>query len=273
MKVEIYGHNHSPWVQAVLLALHEKGIEHSLRPLPPLATLKHWGVFMPAATIDGGPWEIESSQILVKLGHTPISDEDLQAVQAAFQGVLHRADNPLRFFAAFANAGDKSPSLFRRSGRNFLRSFIPFYMFTLINFAKRVIKPSEPENFGDQYLVWERALEASSGPFVDGDAPGIRDFLLFGIVQCHSSIPRPPLEPLLSDERLPLMRQWIASMHERFRGYPHLYSGGYFEPNMPQPVPADFVQRAICYLGLLTMFVGFPVTLPLVFLLMRKAPR
>ena len=87
--------------------------------------------------------------------------------------------------------------------------------------------------------------QSSTGPVLDGDAPGIRDMLLFGIVQCHSIIPVPPLEPLRSDERLAAVRQWLASMHERFRGYPHLYSGSYFEPCLPQPVPADPVQRAI----------------------------
>ena len=165
MKVEVYGGNHSPWVQAVLLALHEGGIEHSLRPLPPFETFERWGVFMPAVSIDGGPWEIESSQILVKLGLTPISDEDLQAVQAAWQRELHRADNPFRFFAAFARVGDTSPSFFRRSRRNFLRSFIPFYMFTLINFVKLVVKPAEPEDFGDQYLVLGTRVGILNRPF------------------------------------------------------------------------------------------------------------
>jgi hypothetical protein len=51
---------------------------------------------MPAVSIDGEPWEIESTQILVKLGLDPISDEDLQAVQGAWQGVQHRPDNPRR---------------------------------------------------------------------------------------------------------------------------------------------------------------------------------
>lgn len=273
MKVEVYGLNHSPWVQAVLLALHEKGIEHTLHQLPPLKAFKQWGVFMPAVSIDGNPWEIESSQILVKLGLEPISDEDLETVQGAWQGVQHRPDNPLRFFSAFARAGDTSPSFYKRSVRNFLRSFIPFYMFLLINMFKWKLKPEDPDNFGDQYLVWERAVESSTGPFLDGDAPGSRDMLLFGMVQCHSSIPVPPLEPLRSDERLAGLRQWLASMHERFRGYPHLHSGSYFEPYLPQPVAAGPVQRGIFYLGLLTMIVAFPVTVPLAFVLMSKVTR
>jgi len=273
MNVELYGANHSPWVQAVLLGLHDKGIEHQLSSVPPREVLTRWGVLMPAISIDNEPWAIESSQILVKLGFEPISTEDLQAIRSTFQGVLHRPDNPFHFFAAFARAGDTSTSFFQRSGRNFLRSFIPFYMFTRINLIKRIVKPAEPENFGDQYLFWESALEASSGAFFDGDKPGIRDLLLFGIIQCHSSIPVPPLESLMNDERLANMRRWIACMHERFSDYPHLYSGSYFEPRRPQPVSASLVQRLMCYLGLMTMILALPVTLPLVFVLMRKVPR
>ena len=65
MKVEVYGGNHSPWVQAVLLALHDKQIDHELRPLPPFATFRKWGVFMPVVSVNGAPWEKESSDILV----------------------------------------------------------------------------------------------------------------------------------------------------------------------------------------------------------------
>jgi hypothetical protein len=187
--------------------------------------------------------------------------------------VQHRPDNPFHFFAAFARAGDRSPSFFKRSVRNFLRSFIPFYMFLLINIVKWKLKPVDPGNFGDQYLVWERAMESSTGPFLDGDVPGIRDMLLLGVVQCHSSIPVPPLEPLCSDERLAGLRRWLANMHVRFKDYPHLYSDSYFERYLPQPVPAGPLQRAIFYLGLLTMFVAFPVTVTLAFVLMSKVPR
>ncbi|MCR9278680.1 MAG: hypothetical protein NXH85_11965 [Pseudomonadaceae bacterium] len=228
---------------------------------------------MPAVSIDGENWEIESSQILAKLGYEPISRGDLKAVQGAWQGVLHRADNPLHFLSSFARVGDKSTSLVRRSVRNFLRSFVALYMLTLINLAKRTRKAVDPDNFGDQFLVWEKALDTSSGRFIDGESPGIRDFLLFGVVQCHASIPTPPLKALQHDVRLTDMRQWIGRMQERFRGCSHLYSGRYFEPSLPQPTPADAFQRVIFYLGFTAMCGLFPLTLPLVFVLMRKVPR
>ena len=56
MKVRVYGFSHSPWVQAVLLALHNKKIDHSLSQKPPLEVFAKWGVYMPAISFDEGPW-------------------------------------------------------------------------------------------------------------------------------------------------------------------------------------------------------------------------
>ena len=69
------------------------------------------------------------------------------------------------------------------------------------------------------------------------------------------------------------MRQWIGRMHERFKSYPYLYSGRYFEPTRPQLTHADPIQQCIFYFGLATMIVAFPITVPLVFYFMRKVPR
>jgi glutathione S-transferase len=273
MKVEVYGGDHSPWVQAVLLTLHEKKIEHSERQLPPFEAFKQWGVMQPAVSIDGKSWEIESSEIVVRLGLDPISKKDLRAIQGAWRGVIHRSDNLFRFIAGFAVLGDSSRSFVKRSGRNFLRSFIALYMLVLLSFVKRTQKLKDPEDFGDQFLVWERTLESSAGPYLDGEAPGIRDMLLFGVIQCHSSIPVPPLQALRRDERLAGLRRWIGRMQERFNDYPHIYSGRYFEPYLPQPAAASPLQQVIFYLGLLTMIMAFPVTIPLVFVLMKKVPR
>ena len=273
MKVDVYGADHSPWVQAVLLGLHERGFEHSLRSLPPLAAFFKWGVLMPAVSIDGGAWEIESSEILVRLGFDPTSEEDLQVVRDTWQGVLHRADNPLRFFSAFSRIAHGSASPARRPVVSFFFSFTAVYMFTLIKIAKMTGRWKDPEDFGEQYLYWERALEVSGGTFIDGDKPGARDLMLFGIIQCHSSIPVPPLELLRSDDRFGRLREWIAAMHEHFVDYPHLYSGRYFSPEWPPPVPAGKPQRAFFWLGLLSMCIAFPVTLPLALLLMVRVPR
>jgi len=273
LKVQVYGASHSPWVQAVLLTLHEQGIEYELRQLAPFETFLRWGVYMPTASIDGAPWERESTEIIAKLGMNPISSEDLKAVNAAWQGVVHRSDNPFRFFAAFARDADVSTSAWRRLVSSIYRGFVSFYMFTLLNFVKLKLKPPEPENFGDQYLVWENEFNASHSPFLDGDTPGSRDILLFGIIQCHSSISVPPLTSLLNDERLNGLRTWIANMHEMFKDFSHLYSGRHFEPRIPPPKPAGLIQQGAYYFGLLTSIVAFPASLPLVFILAGRARR
>ena len=50
--VWLYGNDHSPWVQSVLLGLHEKQIPHTVELAPPLSVFRSSGVLMPAAKID-----------------------------------------------------------------------------------------------------------------------------------------------------------------------------------------------------------------------------
>ena len=269
MKVRVYGFSHSPWVQAVLLALHNKKIDHSLSQNPPLEVFAKWGVYMPAISFDEGPWEIESTQMLTKLGYKKISYEELNAANAAWQGVLHRIDSPFRFFSAFSLGSQTTKSILADSISNFILSFVAFYMFILINIGKLRLKQKEPENFGDQFLYWENLLKTSEGPFLDGNEPNTRDLILFGIVQCHSSIPVPPLNALLKDERLKALRTWISKMQDHFIDYPFLYSATFFEPRIDTK-SHSLLQRIIFFFGLSVMFITIPVSVPTVLLLMAK---
>ena len=69
MKIKVYGFSHSPWVQAVLLALFDKRVEHILYQSPPIEVFKKWGVYMPAISINDEPWEVESMSILQKFDY------------------------------------------------------------------------------------------------------------------------------------------------------------------------------------------------------------
>lgn len=89
----------------------------------------------------------------------------------------------------------------------------------------------------------------------------------------HRTCPTLPLEALRHHDRLNLVRQWIGNMQARFSDYSHLYSGKYFEPHQPQPSSENAMQRFIFFFGLLTMFVLLPLTLSLVFVLLRKVLR
>ena len=268
MSAKVYGFTHSPWVQAVLLALCDKELEYELYVRPPYEVFKKWGVYMPAVSLDDGPWEIESTEILTKLGYKPILDDELKAANNSWQGVLHRTDNPFRFFLHFARGGQISKSLVNNTISNFLLSFVAFYMFMLINIGKWRLKQKEPENFGDQFIYWENVLDSSEGPFMDGMKPGSKDLVMFGIIQCHASIPVPALNSLLNDQRLINLRKWVNTMQNYFKEYPHLYTAKFFKSDIPEANSANLFQIVSFFFGLIVMVLAFPITIPLVLILM-----
>ncbi len=270
-QVDVYGGDHSPWVQAVLLGLHDARIPHSLRSLPPLDAFLKSGVTMPAARVDDGPWQLESADILRNVGFQPVADEQLQLVRDAWQGVLHRADSTALFWGGFSLAGDRSSSFGHRLRNNFLRSFVTLYFFLLIRTMVLLARPRDPDSFGNQFLPFEEMLAASGAPFLCGQEPNTLDFLLFGIVQCHCSIYVPPVTALQTDTRLGKLRAWIGRMQERFNDYNHLYSGAYFAPHSRPPVWDSPLQRTTFWLGAVFMVAMFPITIPLIaFLAIRN---
>ena len=271
--VDLYGGDHSPWVQAVLLGLHDRGVAHSLTTVPPLSVFRKSGVTMPVASIDGRPWQLESAELLQQVGFEPISRDDLRAIYGAWQGVLHRADHPLQFFHAWSLGCDDSASLARRLRNHFLRSFVVLYFCVVIRFAVLTGRRIDPENFGDQFLYWEQRLNQSAAVFLGGDEPDMSDLMLFGIVQCHCSIPVPPIQALQTDPRLGRVREWIGAMHQRFSGYGHLYSGVYFEPNAPAPPQTTLLEKTVFWLGVAVMAVSFLITVPLIAYLASRVRR
>lgn len=273
MHITMYGGDHSPWVQAILLGAREKKIPLTLRSTPPWAAFKRWGVLMPVASLDHGPWTRESATILQELGFEPLSTNDMQAIRDAWQGVLHRPDHLPTFLSEFSKAGDLHSNWLVRSIANFLRGYIAFYMLTLMAVARIVRGLHDPDDFTQQFLFWENRLRNSPGEYLHGDTPSTADFLLFGIVQCHASVPVPPLDSLQNDPRLPRLRRWIGTMQSRYVDYPHLYSGTYFQPHRPRPRPASIIQRTIFFTGLMATVVLLPVTLPLTLYYIKNTPR
>ena len=270
-RVEVYGASHSPWVQAVLLGLHYKEIECEQTPVPPLSILFSSGIMMPAARIGDAPWGLDSAQILQSLGYESISKDDLTRVARTWQGVLHRADNPWKFFRGFSWLSTPHPSIMVRALRHILRPFVTFYFFTIIKLAVMSRKSQSPTSFTDQFLHWEKKLQHSESHYFGGENPSIIDLQLFGIIQCHCSIPYKPLiETLQSDASLPKYRAWIARMQVTFSDYPHLFSSGYFQPYSAQPVQAKLWEKSAFWAGTGAMIAFFPVTLMLTMILLLR---
>lgn len=266
-QIRLYGNNHSPWVQAVMMGLHQKKRSYSRTAVPPLSVFVSWGTMMPAVSIDQGPWELESKDILNKLGFSEVSTDEINAVRRTWQGVLHRTDYWTRFWGEFSLASDPNSSALIRFVKNFWRSFSILYFFLLIRGTVFLRRPPEPNNYGDQFLEWEERFAAMESRFIGGDQPDSVDLLLFGIIQCHCSIPVPPLYALQSDPRLTQVRAWIAEMQQAFSDYSSLYSGFYFAPHSPPPTPAGSMDQLAFWLGSLVMLGFFWITLPLVALI------
>ena len=269
--VSLYGFDHSPWVQAVLVALHEAKIPYDLTTLPPSKLFFSSGIMMPAAKIDGRDWRLDSEKIIHELGYEAITDENLKLVYDAWVGVLHRPDSILGFFKAFSRSSDEHSNFFARFFRNFFRGFAAIYFCCLIRIGRKRIGYKPPENFGDQFLEINRILEDSDGQFLDGETPGSFDFLFFGILQCHSSIPVPPLASLQSDVRLQNIREWIKRMEERVSGYGHSYTAKYFDTACPSRRTATLIEQGTFWMGLLFYSMVLPVTALAIIFAYQKA--
>ena len=261
-QVSVYGVLHSPWVQAVLLGLHEKKISHSIQPIPSLSSLISSGLMMPAAKINKGSWNLDSEKILKLLGYEGIDKVDKLAIFRTWNGVLHRVDNPIAFFHSFSLNKYDHPSLLVRVLHSFLRPFITYYFFTLICFLILTGRRRDPDSFADQFLPWERRLSETDNPYFGGLTPNAVDLQLFGIVQCHCSIPYAPLiETIQSDPALPQYRKWITRMQEHFADYKHLYSGQHFGTEAPAAQQSSPVERVTYWFGALFMLCLLPITL------------
>ena len=178
--------------------------------------------------------------------------------------MLHRTDDWARFWGEFCLAGEPEPNPLRRFVRNFFRSFTVLYFFLLIRTTVFVRRPREPENYGDQFIEWEQRFAQMQGPFLGGDEPDSLDLLLFGIIQCHCSVPVPPLYALQRDPRLVLTRAWIGEMQKYFSDYPSLYSGVYFAPHSSPPKPAAGLDQLAFWMGGILMVTFFWITVPLI---------
>ena len=213
-----------------MLALHEKELKYSRSTVPPVEVFRKWGPMMPAISINGESWFLESKEILHRLGYSPVTEEDMEHIRKAWTGVMHRADYWPRFWGEFSLASDPNPKFVVRFIKNFFRAFTIMYFFTLIRSGVLIRGYRDPGCHADAYLTWEKRLAQENSPFLGGEIPDANDLLLFGIVQCHCSIPVPTVLELQTDTRLSFTRKWIGRMQSRFANYESLYSATYFPP-------------------------------------------
>ena len=108
---------------------------------------------------------------------------------------------------------------------------------------------------------------------MDGIKPGSKDLVMFGIIQCHASIPVPALNSLLNDQRLIKLRKWVNIMQNYFKEYPYLHTAKFFKSDIPEANSANLFQIISFFSGLMVMVLAFPITIPLVLILMSRVEK
>ena len=270
--LDVYGLDHSPWVQSILLSLYDNKLNYNIRTIPTLSLLSKSGVMMPAIRIDDSQWKLDSMEILLSLGYDPIPSSEKKLIFRTWQGVQHRVDNPLKFFYYFSLCRGFNKNKIFNLISHALRPIITIYFFTLLNIIKIKIKKfNSNENFLDQYTYWNNKLSEQGTKFFGGDVLNIIDYQLFGIIQSHCSIPFLPLiETLQKNQELECLRKWISNMQFKFADYPHLYSANYFNPVQQNITRASTTEKTIYWLGLITMLILLPVTVIMLLYLYSK---
>ena len=270
--LDVYGLDHSPWVQSILLSLYDNKLNYNIRTIPTLSLLSKSGVMMPAIRIDDSQWKLDSMEILLSLGYDPIPSSEKKLIFRTWQGVQHRVDNPFKFFYYFSLCRGFNKNKIFNLISHALRPIITIYFFTLLNIIKIKIKKfNSNENFLDQYTYWNNKLSEQGTKFFGGDVLNIIDYQLFGIIQSHCSIPFLPLiETLQKNQELECLRKWISNMQFKFADYPHLYSANYFNPVQQNITRASTTEKTIYWLGLITMLILLPVTVIMLLYLYSK---
>jgi len=270
--IDLYGNDHSPWVQSVLLYLYDNNINYNLRTIPTLSLLLKSGVMMPAIRLNSYKWKLDSTEILQTFGNDSVSSSEKQLIFKTWQGVQHRVDNPFMFFYAFSLCkGFQNNALFNLYNHA-LRPLTSIYFFTLLSIIKiKIRKFTINEKFLDQYAYWNNKLLTQGTNFFGGNSLNIIDYQLFGIIQCHCSIPYFPLvKTLQEDQELDCLRKWISNMHVKFANYPHLYSANYFNPKQKIIQKASFLEKITYWSGFVTLLLMLPFTIVLILILLMR---
>jgi glutathione S-transferase len=270
--VWVYGGDHSPWVQSVLLGLHARGIRHTLISVPPLAVFRSSGILMPAARTDDGPWLLDSGRILGELGFSKVEATDGEQLRIVFGSCFQRGASSWEFWYRWSYMRDEHPRLVRRLWNHVWRTFPVFYFYTLLKLGRRTRPDKTREELGRDFSYWERRL-AHAGPFLGGNEPDTLDLQLFGLVQMFGSIPGASLGVLREDPALPRLREWIETMQRRFSSYRHLYTGPYFEPRLAAIERSPLYERPSYWVGAALMWLALPLTLFTVFYFFRRVRR
>lgn len=268
----VFGADHSPWTQAVVLAAAACGHRVQLKPCPTPRYFFAFGFVMPACTWSDGSTTADSLRIIRQLStasnppfpDAPNADTDFAKLEKLFFAYSIHRTGPGRRWGFF-----RGWSLIRDHPTSFLsitaRALLFWYFFALIEAGRRILlrgRSDQPREDRLSKMLSEWDTRLIDSPFLDGAHPGPTDFGLLGNMECMSSGLTDWAMHAVIDH--PALTNWLKSMHDRLEGHPTLYSRRIHDADR-SPQPASrwaqlyFGVSAVAWLGL------FPISLPVLF--------
>ena len=282
--ITLYGMDHSPWTQMVLITLHVKGAPYRLVSVPPLRHVRRHGIVMPQADGLGDKHVVGSQEILSaieahypspELG-PPTTPTDLVALERLFLSyVVTRAwtSNRWRFWVAWSRAADAHPRRVYRWLAAASRAFVCAYFFLLLSLAGlsriRMGKPAVEMRHLERHLDhWDSELERVNTHFLNGHGLGHRDIALLGHMQCLLTGLTDGAKPLI--EQRPRLTEWLNRVHDELPDYRRMYSRRLGDrEHQTQTARPD--EQIAFWVGFSLLVVFTPVTvLALVWLVARR---
>ena len=271
-RVRVYGVDHSPWVQGLMLALHYHQIPTQLTSFPiRLSWFWRYGVTFPVLQLDDGSTHLDSFhcyEILeshgYSLGLDAYSQEERLKVQAELEKLFSiyvpgrcMPGKRWRFIHAWSTMREEPRTL---SGP-ICRAFLSLYFWLLIQFAiyrvrKKNKRPYRLDLIERELKVWDQRLSQSD--WLTGEQVGFLDFALWGHLQCMSSG--------LTDELIPMIRERADLLNwlERLSALPINDPSGYTKRIIdPQHrcEASSLRSKLVFWSTFLTLLLLFPLTI------------
>lgn len=291
--VLLYGSDHSPWVQTVLIALEYYQVPYEIVHYPiSWYSFRQHGLVFPACLWPDGTLSTDSLAIVTQLERRQINavtkisnttgitglevekpyseDEyiELKRSQKKLERfflsyVLTRAifGKKLSFIKVWAQTSDQTSSRLSYLISNLMRSFITLYFFSLINIAiiSCYLKRSPVysiKHFCNDLSDWNQQLYTQD--FLGGLEPNYLDYALLGHIQCITSGLTKQFIPFIHEQ--PHLILWIHRMHALLPKYQRLYSRRLFNSHA-RVRKASRVSQFLFYSSLVVQLALFPITL------------
>ncbi len=244
--VTLFGTDHSPWTQAVVLSLVARGIRPRLQPYPTsLGGFFRHGLVMPVCGFPDGTSASDSVSILKRLDgqvheekYCDFRHDQRELEKLFFSYVMDRAGTGR--WVSFVSAWSRKIDAPNTALSVAIRALLCWYFVVLIwlgrfQFVRSGVSPKNPERLRSLLQNWVNKLGDRS--FFKGSEPGPTDFGLLGQLECMASGPTDWTLPIVNEQSV--LMAWLGRMHAVVEGYPVVHSRRFIEPSLCLPRATD----------------------------------